>query len=187
MLNFVYDSTAVHAAHMLAATLLGQIMPNTQEYFELVPDGDDDDEIDDDTYKMFDRFNCTLPAMMAKPESRLYPSREEQLLDLGVFGIGSVCVDHCRLFITLPELNQDRFWRTSHPELPSCWEYALQLYHYLQCPSRRYHLTYLFYSFSSAEELKLSSIASIQTVPRIPLEDSKEVLWHSISVCCRSR
>lgn len=93
MLNFVYDSTAVHAAHMLAATLLGQIMPNTQEYFELVPDGDDDDEIDDDTYKMFDRFNCTLPAMMAKPESRLYPSREEQLLDLGVFGIGSVCVD----------------------------------------------------------------------------------------------
>jgi hypothetical protein len=93
MLNFVFDSTAIHAAHMLAATLLGQIMPNTQEYFELVPDADDEDDVDDETYKMFDRFNCTLPAMMAKPESRLYPSREEQLLDLGVFGIGSICVD----------------------------------------------------------------------------------------------
>jgi hypothetical protein len=93
MLNFVFDSTAIHAARMLAATLLGQIMPNPSEYVELVPDADDEDDIDDDTYKMFDRMNNILPRMMTQPESRLYPSREEQLWDLGVFGISSICVD----------------------------------------------------------------------------------------------
>ena len=64
--------------------------------------------------------------------------------------------------LPLPELDQDRFWRTSHLEPPSCWEYALQLYHYLKCPSRRHHLTYRSIPSPPPTNWRLSSIASIQ-------------------------
>ncbi|MDE1971103.1 MAG: hypothetical protein KGI50_06050 [Patescibacteria group bacterium] len=92
MLNFVFDSTAIHAAHMMAASLVGQILPNPFESFEFVPEIAST-ELTDEDYDFFQTVNEVIPSVMSLPEANTMPSLYETILDMGVFGIGSWCVD----------------------------------------------------------------------------------------------
>lgn len=94
MLNYVFDSTAIHAAHMMAASLIGQIMPNPYESFEFVPMFSQQASVDDDdTYDFFQNVNEVMPHVLSLPEAGLMTSAHECIQDMGVFGIGSLCVD----------------------------------------------------------------------------------------------
>src|SRR5579885_2073902 len=93
MLNLVYDSTAIHAAHMMAASLVGQIMPNPFESFEFVPQVAQQGDMDDDEYQFFMTVNEVMPAVLSLPDVGMMTSLLECILDMGVFGIGSLCVD----------------------------------------------------------------------------------------------
>lgn len=93
MLNLIYDSTAPHAAHMMAASLLGQILPNPYESFEFVPQVAQKGPIPQETYDMFENINQVMPHVLSMPEAGLANSMLECVTDAGVFGIGSVVVD----------------------------------------------------------------------------------------------
>ncbi|MDE2100166.1 MAG: hypothetical protein KGL39_23120 [Patescibacteria group bacterium] len=93
ILNYVFDSTAVHAANILAASLMGQILPNPYESFEFVPQVAQDPSVEDDTYEFFQTVNQVMAHIMANPDAGLMTAIEECLRDMGIFGIGAVATD----------------------------------------------------------------------------------------------
>lgn len=93
MFNNIYDSTAPHSANMLAASLVGQIMPNPFESFEFVPQVAQKEGTYDDSYDFFQTVNEVLPNVLALPEAGLMTALMECITDMGVFGIGGIAVE----------------------------------------------------------------------------------------------
>ncbi len=93
MLNHVYDSTPGNAAHFAASSIVGQVMPNPYASFEFVPMVAEDEDVYDDTYEFFETVNDVMPHILALPDSGATNALLECVLDMVVFGIGSVQVD----------------------------------------------------------------------------------------------
>jgi hypothetical protein len=93
MLNHVYDSTPGNSAQFAASSIVGQIMPNPYESFEFVPMVAEDDEVYDDTYEMFETVNDVMPHILNMPDAGAMNSVLECVLDMVIFGIGSIQVE----------------------------------------------------------------------------------------------
>lgn len=98
MLNHVFDSTAVHAAHTTAANLVGQIMPNPFEAFEFLPQVAQKQNVYDDSYDFFDTVNEVMPNVLALPDAGFMNALLECILDMVVFGIGAIAVEETNDF-----------------------------------------------------------------------------------------
>ncbi|MBX9937651.1 MAG: head-tail connector protein [Candidatus Obscuribacterales bacterium] len=92
LLNQVYDSTAIHAAHMMASSILGQVWPNPFESFEFVPQVAQEDAVFSDAFDMMTTVNEVMPANLAIPEAGVMTSFGEAILDAVVFGTGGIVV-----------------------------------------------------------------------------------------------
>lgn len=90
LLNKVFDSTALHAAHMMAASCLGQIWPNPFESFEFRPQIAQDEELFSDAFEMMNTVNDVMPTNLALPEARVMPSLLESFTDGIVFGTAAL-------------------------------------------------------------------------------------------------
>lgn len=92
VINGVFDSTAIHSAHMTAASVLGQIWPNPFESFEFVPQVAQDEEMFSDAYDMMNTVNDVMPVNLSQPEAGVMTAFTESVLDAVIFGTGAVAV-----------------------------------------------------------------------------------------------
>lgn len=93
MLNSVFDSTAIHSAHMMASSVLGQIWPNPFESFEFVPQVAQADAAFSDAYDMMNTVNEVLPVNLAIARAGVMNAFWEAVLEACVFGVGAVAVE----------------------------------------------------------------------------------------------
>lgn len=100
LLNTVFDATALHSAHMMASSLLGQIFPNPAESVEFLPQVAQEDEVFSDAFDMMNTVNEVLPANISTAESGTMAAFHEGLVDAAVFGIGAVSVIETESFRT---------------------------------------------------------------------------------------
>lgn len=92
LVNNVFDATALHSAHMMASSLLGQIWPNPFESFEFVPQIAQEDEVFSDAFEMMNTVNEVLPTNLAVSEAGVMTSQHEALIDLVVFGTAALVI-----------------------------------------------------------------------------------------------
>lgn len=92
VINGVFDSTAIHAAHMMASSILGQVWPNPFESFEFVPQVAQEDAVFSDSYDMMNTVNEVMPVNLAIPEAGVMTAFWEAILDAVVFGTGGIVV-----------------------------------------------------------------------------------------------
>lgn len=90
LLNKVHDSTAIHAAHLMASSILGQIWPNPFESFEFVPQVAQKDAVFSDAYDMMNTVNEVMPVNLAMAEAGVMTAFHEAVLDAAVFGTGAI-------------------------------------------------------------------------------------------------
>lgn len=90
MINHVFDSTAIHAAEMMASSILGQIWPNPFESFEFVPQIAQEDAVFSDAFEMMNTVNDVMPTNLALAEANVVTSFHEAFKDAIVFGTGAV-------------------------------------------------------------------------------------------------
>lgn len=90
LLNRVFDSTADHALHSMASSVLGQIWPNPFESFEFVPQVAQDEAVYSDSFEMMSTVNEILPANLALPEAGVMTAFHEAIIDAGLFGDGAI-------------------------------------------------------------------------------------------------
>lgn len=90
LLNKVFDSTATHAPHMMASSILGQIWPNPFESFEFVPQVAQDEAMFSDAWDMMLTVNEVLPANLAGAEAGVMTAFHEALHDAVIFGTAAV-------------------------------------------------------------------------------------------------
>ncbi len=94
LFNQVFDSTAIHAAHMTASSILGQIWPNPFESFEFMPQISQDEEVFSDAWEMMLNVNDVMPTNLALPRASVMPSILEAVNDAVVFGTGALaCIE----------------------------------------------------------------------------------------------
>ena len=92
LINKVFDSTAPHAAHLMASSILGQIWPNPFESFEFVPQVAQEDEVFSDAYDMMNDVNEVLPINLSLPEAGVMTTFHEAIMDLAIFGTAAAAV-----------------------------------------------------------------------------------------------
>ena len=92
LLNQVFDSTAIHAAHMMASSILGQVWPNPFESFEFAPQVAQEDAVFSDSYEFMNTVNEIMPINLAVPEAGVMTAFWESILDAVVFGTGAIVV-----------------------------------------------------------------------------------------------
>lgn len=90
--NQVFDSTAIHALHLMSASLLGQIWPNPFESFEFVPQVAQDFAAFSDAYDMMNTVNDVMPTNLSLPEAGVMTAFHECFQDAGAFGTGAVAI-----------------------------------------------------------------------------------------------
>lgn len=94
LLNRVFDSTAIHASHMMASSVLGQILPNPFESFEFVPQVAQAEAAYSDAWDMMINVNEVLPVNLALPEAGIMTAVHEVLHEAIIFGIGALaCIE----------------------------------------------------------------------------------------------
>lgn len=90
LLNRVYDSTAPHAAEMMASSILGQVWPNPFESFEFVPQIAQDEAAFTDAWDMMNTVNDVMPTNLAAAEAGVITAFHESFKDACIFGTGAV-------------------------------------------------------------------------------------------------
>jgi len=86
LLNNVYDSTALHAVHMFACSILGQIWPSPFESFEFVPQIAADEAAYSDAFEMMTTVNEVMPINLSLPEAGVMMGMLEAIMDLAAYG-----------------------------------------------------------------------------------------------------
>jgi hypothetical protein len=92
LVNTVFDATALHAAHSMASSLLGQIWPNPFESVEFTPQIAQAEEAFSDAYDMMNTVNEVLPTNLAGAETGVMTAFHEALVDLVVYGVAALFV-----------------------------------------------------------------------------------------------
>lgn len=92
LLNKVFDSTALHSAHMMASSILGQIWPNPFESFEFVPQVAQAESAYSDAFEMMTTVNEVMPVNLAASQAGVVSAFTEAITDAVVFGTGAVSI-----------------------------------------------------------------------------------------------
>lgn len=92
LFNKTFDSTAIHAAQMMAASILGQIWPNPFESFEFVPQVAQDEAVFSDAYDMMNTVNTVMPVNLANEQAGVFSALHEIIMDLAVYGTAAAAV-----------------------------------------------------------------------------------------------
>jgi len=100
LVNKVFDATAIHAAHMMASSILGQIWPNPFESFEFVPQVAQEEEAFSDAFDMMNTVNEVLPVNLALAEAGVMTAFLEGIMDAVVFGTGALAITETKDYKT---------------------------------------------------------------------------------------